>query len=161
MGSLTKDKKLGIIASIIGIAIIAYSMQIEPLMELEEPGPKLFPMISGVGILICGLCVFFRKQTKEDKPFADKAGWKRMAELFLILVIYVFIGLEYIGYLISTPILLMVLFYVLAEQDKKPKKWVCAAMGIGIGVFLYVFFHIIVELQLPKGVIFPALGLNI
>mgnify|MGYP002869388537 CR=1 FL=1 len=160
MGSLTKDKKLGILAAIIGAGVIIYSSQIEPLMELEEPGPKLFPMISGAGILICGLCIFFRKQTKEDRPFADKAGWKRMAELFLILVIYVFIGLEYIGYLISTPILLVVLFWVLAEPDKKPKKWFCVAMGVGIGLFLYLFFHVLVELQLPKGVLLPALGLN-
>lgn len=156
---LSHDRLLGIIAVVIGVFVIFMAQQIVPALDLDEPGPKLFPMISGIGLIVCGLVLIFRKPRGEDKPFADKAGWIRMAVLFVTLMAYVFIGLEYVGYLISTPLLIMVVSYMLAEKDKKPKIWFCILFGLIVGLTLYFFFSYL-KIQLPRGVILKQFGLK-
>jgi len=156
---LSHDRLLGIISVVIGAIVIFMAMQIVPALDLDEPGPKLFPMISGIGLIACGTSLIVRKPRGEDKPFADKAGWIRMAILYLALVIYVFIGLEYVGYLISTPLLIIVLSYMLADKDKKPKVWFCILFGLVVGLTLYFFFTKL-KIQLPRGVILKQFGLK-
>lgn len=159
MQKLSRDRVLGLSAIVFGLVVFLAGSRLEPMIALNEPGPKLFPMIAGGGMLICGALMAFRKKNKQYKPFMDKAGFIRMCQLFLILVAYVFIGLEYVGYLISTPVLLIVLYYVLAEKDKRPPLWHCILMGLGIGLALYFFFTSM-KISLPKGVILKLFGLK-
>ena len=158
---LTRDRLLGIIAIILGITVTIAGSQLEAMIALDEPGPSLFPMISGVGMAVCGLVMLLRKPKSDEpeKPFASKEGWIRMAILFAILVIYVFVGLEYVGYLISTPLLLMVLYYVLADKENKPKIWFCVLLGLVIGVGLYAFFTSM-KISLPKGILLKQFGIK-
>lgn len=152
----TRDKLLGVIASVLGLVVLIAGSRLKALIVLDEPGPRLFPMISGAGMLLCGLIILFRKDDKEYQPFMDRAGFLRMAVLYAILMLYVFVGLEYVGYLISTPVLLMVLYWVLAEEGKKPKVWFCILFGLAVGLLLYFFFTGI-KISLPKGVILKSL----
>lgn len=152
----TRDKLLGVIASVLGLLVLIAGSQLKALIVLTEPGPKLFPMISGAGMLLCGLIILFRKDDKEYKQFMDKEGFIRMVVLYGILMLYVFVGLEYVGYLISTPLLLMTLYYVLAEKGKKPKIWFCILFGLAVGLLLYFFFTSL-RISLPKGVILKRL----
>ena len=46
-----KNKVLGMGALVFGLAVTIYSQLINVRVELNEPGPRLFPLIAGLGIL--------------------------------------------------------------------------------------------------------------
>ncbi len=152
---------LGLISVLAGIAVLISSLSIKSRMQLNEPGPALFPRICGFGFLIFGAIILVRKPKADEKPFMTKEGWIRLIALYLVLMAYVFVGLTYVGYMISTPILLFVLYLMLAEKDKRPRVWVAALLSLGIGLFLYIFFRKIIGVPLPQGVILPALGIRL
>lgn len=158
---MTRDRMLGLLSVLAGIAVLISSLSIKSRMQLNEPGPALFPRICGCGFVLFGAIILLRKPKADEKPFMTKDGWIRVVQLYLILMAYVFIGLTYVGYLISTPILLFVLYMVLAEADKKPKVWFAAVLALGIGLFLYLFFRRLIGVPLPQGVILPALGIRL
>lgn len=154
----TRDRLLGFVSIISGIIIFVTSMGIKSRLELNEPGPALFPRICAGGFLIFGSVLFVRKPKGEDKVFITKEGWGRVLVLYLILMAYVFIGLEYVGYLVSTPILLFALYMILAEKEQKQNPVKTAALALGVGLFLYLFFRKGVGVPLPAGKILPVLG---
>lgn len=157
---LTRDRLLGLIAVALGITVMIASNSIKSLLELNEPGPALFPRICGGGFIIFGAMLVLRKP-REEEPFLDKAGWLRALSVYLALVIYVFVGLEYLGYLISTPVLLFALYMMLADKENKPNPIKMALLALGIGVFIYFFFTKAIGGILPRGQLFEALGIYI
>lgn len=158
---LTRDRILGLIAVAAGVAIFISSFGIHSLLELNEPGPALFPRICAGGFIIFGAIMVVRKPKSEDKVFVTKAGWGRMAVLYVILMAYVFVGLEYVGYMISTPILLFALYMTLAEKENKPNPIKMALLALIVGGAMYIFFRHIIGVPLPRGVIIPAMGIKL
>lgn len=157
---LTRDRLLGFAAVLLGITVLVLSSSIKTLIQLSEPGPALFPRICGGGFIIFGAMLIFRKP-KEEKPFLDKAGWIRAASVYVALLLYVLVGLEFLGYLISTPILLFALYMMLADKENKPNPIKMALLALVIGVFIYFFFTKAIGGALPRGRLFEALGIYI
>jgi len=158
---LNRDRILGLFSVIAGIIIFITSLGIKSRLELNEPGPALFPRICAGGFILFGLILTLRKPKGEDKVFITKAGWGRVVVLYLVLMAYVFIGLEYLGYLISTPLLLFALYMLLAEKENRPNALKMALLALAVGVFLYLFFRKAVGVPLPQGKILPGLGIKL
>lgn len=70
-----KDRIGGIIFAIFGALVTSMASGIRMPANLSEPGPRLFPCIAGVGMLICGLgMAVTAKSSGDEAPF-----WKRQA----------------------------------------------------------------------------------
>lgn len=162
MGSfkLTRDRLLGLVAIVFGITVLLMSMSVKSLIELTEPGPALFPRICGGGFILFGAMLVIRKPKKED-PFLDKAGWLRALSVYVALLIYVLIGLEFLGYLISTPFLLFALYMMLADKEDRPNPLKMALLALVIGAAVYFFFTKAIGGILPRGRLFEYFGIYI
>ncbi len=147
-----KGRIIGAGYALLGLAVIVYSMGITTRMELNEPGPSVFPLLAGVGILICGIGIFLTEYRKQsDKPFLDKNGWKRYGISMVILFAYC-LGLGVLGFLPSTPLAILALSRLFSQ---KKFNWI---MGIVVSLLstavIYYIFASLFHLPLPDGMLF-------
>ena len=81
-----------------GIVVALMATQIRVQANLTEPGPRLFPYISGIGLAICGLGMALTAKKEEGgDPYLTLSGWKRLGIAGVALFIY-YLALEYIGF---------------------------------------------------------------
>lgn len=67
-----KDRIGGIIFAIFGALVTSMASGIRMPANLSEPGPRLFPCIAGVGMLICGLgMAVTAKSSGDEAPFLE------------------------------------------------------------------------------------------
>lgn len=147
-----KNRIIGLCSVIVGIVIAIYAMTIRTKIELTEPGPRMFPLIAGIGIAVCGLGIFITEYNKrEEKPFLDKAGWRRCGISAAVLLVYALL-LNYFGFVAATPLAVLALSRVFSQKKFNWLIGVTVAV-ISTGVIYYVFtgaFH----LPLPAGKLF-------
>lgn len=152
---LKRDHCVGIALFLIGVAICAYTSQIQSHFAVDgsDVGPRLFPYITGIGIALCGIFTFLTtKRSEADKPFLDKDGWKRLGALLLLLIGYA-VCLYLFGFLLSTPFMLFLLILLLAGSHKL-NKLVVVVVSVTTSVLLYWLFVKILYVMLPRGALF-------
>lgn len=152
---LKRDHYVGIALFLVGAVICACTSQIQSHFAVDgsDVGPRLFPYITGIGIAVCGILTFLTtKRTGEDKPFLDKAGWKRLGALLGLLICYA-VCLYLFGFLLSTPFMLFLLILLLAGSYKL-NKIVVAVISIVASVLLYWLFVKVLYVMLPRGILF-------
>lgn len=128
----------------------------------NEPGPKLFPMIAAVGMGVSAiLSMIFDgpKESKENKkPYMTKAGWLRVGLLLLECVLFA-LGMNFIGFWITSMIGLMVFFYTL-KGEKKINFWVALIISVALGSLCYFGMTKLFNIPMPKGTLWKAWGVN-
>jgi hypothetical protein len=72
--------------------------------------------------------------------------------LFFILLVYV-TGIEYVGFYIVTPFYLYFTMWVLGQKNKK--VMIISSIVTTVGIFL--FFDLLLEMEIPMGRILPML----
>ena len=151
---LNKERIGAIIFLIFGIAVTLMGTQIRVQANLTEPGPRLFPYISGIGMAICGLGMFINaiKDNKTPLAYLDHDGWKRLGVCGLTLILYYF-GLEYLGFLISTPIFTFAIILILGN-GKKISKVITVVVAVITTGLLYFTFESLFSIFLPSGKLF-------
>ena len=103
-----------------------------------------------MGMLICGLgMAVTAKSSGDEAPFLEKAGWKRLGIVALTLVLYYF-GLEYIGFLIMTPIFAFAVIMILSS-GKKINRILAVIVAVLTTVILYLLFQKVFVILLPAG----------
>ena len=93
-----KDRIVGAIVTLLGVLFIVLTFILIPdKAKGDDPGPRLFPLIGSVGMVIFGIGMFFdamkRAGTDQDKPakqFLDKDGWLRVLKIAVLFVAYIF-----------------------------------------------------------------------
>ena len=150
---MTKEKFTGLIITVIGllIAIGTYQMKVTMLLAQGDPGPKLFLYIAAIGLTMCGLGMV--ATSKDDKKMLqiNKEELKRFTFLFAILVLYC-AGLHFVGFIISTPIALATLVYIL-KMEKKVSLIGTIIFSIVFTAFLYILFRNFLSIILPEGIL--------
>ncbi len=116
----------------------------------------MLPTLAVFGLIVCGLGIFLQSTLKnvKEKQFLGKDGWIRGGVTFLILILYV-LGLKYIGYMISTTILL----YVLATLFSKGKQTRVVArivFSVSFTILVYLVYVQLFKLSLPAGSLFQG-----
>lgn len=102
---------------------------------------------------ICGLGMAFQKQPgKKSEPFLDKTGWKRLGIAATALILYL-LGLQYLGFLISTPIFTFAIVLILAG-GKKIRIVSAAIVALITTGALYLMFEKGFAIFLPAGKLF-------
>lgn len=149
---LTKSRITGIVCFIIGILLAYMASRLKPLIELNEPGPSLFPLIGSVGLAVCGVGIFFEKG-KEEPVFLTKEGWIRVIQLAIPLGIYV-ICIRFVGFIYPMPVFLFAMIMILANKGKRPRILTAAVVSVVVTLLIYVVFTYALKVMLPPGILF-------
>jgi len=150
---MNKEKIGGICFAIFGLFVVLVATQIKMPVNSNEPGPRVFPYISGSGMLICGIGMFLTAKKKEkEKPFLSKEGWKKLIKITVLLFLYYF-GLEILGFLIATPFFTAAVILLLAD-GKKVSKFVTVIVALATTGIIYGVFEKAFAILLPSGLFF-------
>jgi hypothetical protein len=124
-----------------------------PLGSVRDPGPGFLPLL--VGVLLAGLSVICFLQARRGPSEAPKGGWysaerwKNLVWVLLALLAYAAV-LDSLGFLISTFLLLVVLF----RFGMEPQRWVWAVGGsVVASLSCYAVFELWLRTQLPRGIL--------
>jgi putative tricarboxylic transport membrane protein len=132
-----------------GIFICAESLRL-PLGSWRDPGAGFLPLGSGIFLILLSLVNFFRARQERSRPQVTWYSKKRRGSLIFILVGllgYAFC-LEILGFLVSTFLLLLLLFrYV------EPQRWSVSIGASALAAIIsYAIFEIWLKTQLPRGI---------
>ncbi len=103
----------------------------------------IFTIILAVLLFVSTFFGFSLQENKEEKP-----NYKRVALLLISSVIY-YLLINPLGYLIATPIFLVVVSYLL--ELRKVKTLIL--YPIGFSIFLYICFVVLLRVPLPMGIL--------
>lgn len=148
---IKKDQLIGAGLVIVGIFFGIMINQFSMPLTASYPGPKAMPSLAVFGFIVCGLGIFIQSTLKQakEKVFLGKDGWIRAGITFGFLVLYV-LGLKYLGYMISTPILLYALA-TLFSKGKNIKILYKIVFSVVFTVLVYLVYVQAFQLSLPSG----------
>jgi putative tricarboxylic transport membrane protein len=140
---------VGVIGGILSIVYLAIALDY-PVGVLSRPGPGIFPLIIGILLFISSAGIFWEARSKSslakiEWPKAEGRG--RLIKITVAAVLYV-IALPYLGYLIVSTGLTLVVLHVMG-MSSWPRK-IAVALAIGIGSLW--LFYVILNVQLPRGI---------
>ncbi len=160
-----KDIYSGIAMAVFGVVYLTQVPAIRVDLELSFGGSKLFPLITGIGLITVGIIVAARcylricrhttsgavaDQTTAALTSAEKkAGRRGIALTFLYLAAYSLM-LERAGFLVATALYLFAMIFLLAPQGhKRPIRYALIALAADLA--LYLVFTRAFDLILPRG----------
>ena len=151
---LKRDQITGIVLIVLGILVAVLINQFKVPFSLSYPGPKALPMIAVIGFIICGAGIFWEstKSKKEEPVFLMKEGWIRVLISVGLLALYI-LGMKYVGYLISTPIICYALITLYAKGSHISKKAKLIYTFL-LTVIIYVVYVYAFGLGVPTGELF-------
>jgi putative tricarboxylic transport membrane protein len=124
------------------------------LGSFQNPGPGFFPFIAGLVMGVLAAMLYFQarrsassaKETKQPL-WTNHGGVKKIVLTTIALLVYA-IGMDYLGFLISTFI-----FFVFLLRTIEPQRWglVILESLLASGIS-YVIFEIWLQAQLPRGI---------
>lgn len=128
----------------------------------NEPGPKLFPFLSAIGMGICAiLSMIFDapKEAKEEKKSRiTKEGWLRIGLLLVEFILFA-LGMNWLGFWITSMVGMMAFFYTL-KGEKKINFWAALAISVILGSLCYFGMTRLFNIPMPKGTLWKSLGIN-
>jgi len=145
------------IAILLGATVYLYADSRLPQLAIGDPmGPRAFPALIGIGLLLSGLLLIletWRKRAAAAPHAADAAaGDPKHLKILLALAAWTalyYVAFEPVGYLIATPIYL---FALLAFFN--PRRWlVNSAVALGFTASAYGVFAGLLNVQLPGGLL--------
>ncbi len=147
-------KKANIIAACIGIIFSVYAFAVTLTFKkfpLVPVGPEFFPRYLSIGLFICSAVLLVQsilstsKDTAPTLSIFDK-GMQRLLISLAIVIIYV-ISWSYLGFLLSTPILLFIIMHMLGMKKISTKIIVSVCASVGI----FFLFKLILNIEMPLG----------
>ena len=151
MKKLNTQQGLALFYIAFGLWVAYVTRDIRSLFQVSsvDVGPKMFPYCCAAGLILCGIGKFISSRNAESKPFLNKQGWLRFAVIFLVMAAYI-AGLTYLGYIITTPIMLFGLTYMLAD-GKKLVWWQVLLFAVIMTAAVYFAFTKLMNVMLPAG----------
>lgn len=115
-------------------------------------GPRVFPIMIGIGMLLSGLWLGWQTWRRHAAGFKfsdlEEIDWKTLGATVLVFFIYLVI-FEPVGYLISTAVFLFVVARVLGSRAWLRDLVISSAVSLAI----YLFFNSLMKVGLPKGLL--------
>lgn len=150
-------KKIGNVISCVFIIISLYIF-LEAGTFTEgiggAPGPGFFPRIlASIVIFLSVLEIITSRKVIEDEASASvKLFCKENARVWISLglIIAYFIGLSILGFVISTIIFL----FTMLKYFKVKNKILQLSVPVGITAVLFIVFTVLLDVQLPSGILF-------
>lgn len=141
------ERRAGVFFIMLGIAVAIYSLSALQLGTIRQPGPGLFPFISGIGI--AALCLAWlaanRRADAEAEPFWQERQWLPPLLAVIITIAYAAL-MEPLGYTLSTT-----LFLAAWQKIIERASWRKAAVIAAIGTLaMYILFVHLLGVALPE-----------
>lgn len=146
-----RNRVTGILLAIVGIIVVVLVSQFKMDMALEYPGPKLFPLIAGVGLILLGIGISFEKD--DDKKIQISKTFIIRSVIVVVCTSLYVLALKYFGFLISSPVFVFITaaLFSKASPENKSKWWHWLIFAIVITAFVYVVYVFAFSLRLPRG----------
>lgn len=153
---MTKDRAASLLFLAAGIYGFFYSVQL-PMGRWNEPGPGVFPIALSILLLASGVSWFIlgRPRAADTSP-RKKAGWgdtlKALSTPLKIIVLTALFILVFhqVGYLVASTLYLFVLLFWVSGY----RLIVSLPLALSIGIGSWYFFHKLLTVQLPKGLLY-------
>ena len=165
MKKVNRTYIMGIVFIVLAAIVIYQTSLIPNKLVSNEPGPKLFPYISAIGMIVMAILsmIFDGKKEAEENakgaaPYLDVNGWKRLGLIMLECVIFC-VAMKYIGFWI-TSMLGMMMFILTLKVDKKINLLFAILFSIALGSLCYFGFTKGFNIPLPKGILWEAIGIQ-
>ncbi|HSA79460.1 MAG TPA: tripartite tricarboxylate transporter TctB family protein [Geminicoccaceae bacterium] len=137
------DRLLGGIAILLALAMIVGAWQIETGPMLDPLGPRTFPIIIAVLLAISSVYLLARPDPEPDWPSRGRV--LEIALATVVMIAYALL-LEPLGFIIASALAVFVLCWRLGGGPGT-----AVVVGIGVALLIYVVFHLILGLSLPRG----------
>lgn len=150
---------LSVVMIIVGAVGIQVAGQFKSLREpnLGDPGSSFWPVLLCSGLVLCSVILLIRtviearkaKEKEQELIVYRSPGVICVLEIFGIMIVYA-IMLYFLGFLISTPIFIVLTMLAMGERRI---PWITITT-VAITGFIYVAFALIMKVVLPRGLIF-------
>ena len=140
---------------ILGGIILTQVSQIGTGAGFIVVGPRIFPLVVGVGFLTLGLFFLFRTTFLPDKDLIEEAtaeeattDWSTTALTLLSLIVYASL-LHPLGYTLATALFFPVVARILGSS----RLWRNIIIGLALGLAIYLIFTRVLGVRLPAGLL--------
>ncbi len=148
------DALIGLMLAVFSVLIFSAAQSFPPIPG-QNFGASLFPELIGIGMLICSILLIVQgiKNRATDTPMAMPAWLKSKTSVLRFLLIpaslvFYFVAAEFLGFLVSASMLLIVLFLAFGV------RWPIAVAVALVGTFVIHFaFYSVLMVPLPWGVL--------
>ena len=144
-----QERTAGLIFAMFGVATGVYSFTALTIGSIGQPGPGLFPLICGFGIVL--LCLIWLFQHRNDvcgsEPLWFEGNWHGPLTAVVIMVVYTAL-MEELGYVLST-LLFLIAWQMIIEREKWRKTALIAVVGT---LSMYLLFVYLLKVALPEGI---------
>ncbi len=146
---MTRQERIsGIVFTVVGFAIMAYSAAFLQIGTISKPGTGFFPIIAGTTIAFLSIWWIMsnRGNYSESKVLWGKEQLIKPAVAIAIALGYAGL-MEFLGYILST-LVFLVAWEIAIEREKWLKTAVIAIVGTAT---MYVLFVYLLGVALPDG----------
>lgn len=145
-----------------GLFVLFGTFQISGRGGFSPDGPRFFPLIVAVGLLIFGVLFLLSTTLRRDRYLGEKAAaegattyWPTTGSVVAILVVYALL-LAPLGYIVATALLFPAGAYVLGSRERRGLLR-NVAIGVALGTVVYFSFTELLGVRLPDGLLDPLL----
>jgi len=143
---MNRDFKVGLFIIVIALLFMVGTETLKPVQLGTDPGPKVFPRIAYIGLLISGLGIAILSKKESVGQFLVN---RRVITITLLVILYT-VSLQYLGYFVSTLWFVFSSYWFLSE--KKYNRLVPAILtSLITTVSIYILFNKVFEILLPRG----------
>jgi putative tricarboxylic transport membrane protein len=146
----------------LGLFVVVGTAQISGGSGYSPDGPRFFPLIVGVGLLIFGALFLLSTTLRRDRYLGEKVAsggtathWTTTGLVAAVLVVYAFL-LDPLGYTVATALLFPALAYLLGSTGRR-RVLRNLAIGVALGVVVFFAFTELLGVRLPDGILDPLL----
>jgi putative tricarboxylic transport membrane protein len=144
----TADRVLGVLCALFGVVVFFVGRAI-PNPGLDPLGPGWLPTIIGIGLAILGVLIAATKSPSGKMTREPHQSLGLVGVSFFLMVAYV-LGIETLGYFVST-----VIYTVLSMRVLDCRDWRhLAGTSIGLALLLTLAFRNFMRIDLPYGLLF-------
>lgn len=119
-----------------------------PNDQAQSMGPKAWPLIVLIGLLILSIIQIIKSYKNNNVNVKDIKFDYKKATILLCLLLFYFIIIRYLGFIIST----IILMYSLSLIIYKQRPQISLIFSVVITLIVSIFFIFIIQLPLPRGV---------
>jgi hypothetical protein len=142
-----KHKMMDIFTFIIGLSLYIENTKLTHYAQFDILGPKYFPMIITISIMILSVISFFTKR-KENKTNEISYNYLKIIQFLFFTIIYL-LALTYdLGFFICSTMYLLIII-LLFENYKLNNFFRYLVFSLAISYSIYYFFVKIMQYPLP------------
>ena len=148
--TITKVQRItGALLTVLGVYVTIYSFTKLGVGTMRRPGPGLFTLVCGSGILVMSLLwIITGWKEKDENPLFEKGGWISPLLGTAVTLVYALL-MTPLGYTLSTAVFI-VLWQVIIARAKPLTVILFALIGSAV---MFVLFELLLGVPLPNGFI--------